>query len=70
MTMVFNIQFAHWFILCSLSLSRVFLGSRISIFYGFSDLPRVPAPLCDHGLLRQKVNVRTTKTDNIFPFDL
>ena len=51
------------FILCALSSSRVFLGSRISIFYGFSDLPRAPETfLCDHGLLRQRVNVRTTTT--------
>ena len=46
------------FILCALSPSRVLLGSRISIFYGFSDLPinRVPALLCDHGLLRLRVD--------------
>ena len=50
------------FILCALSSSRVFLGSRISIFCGFSDLPRVPAPLCDHALLRLRVNVRTKTT--------
>ena len=42
--------------------ARVFLGNRISIFCGFSDLPRAPAPSCDHGLLRQRVNVRTTTT--------
>ena len=37
--------------------SRVFLGGNASclpaefrFFYGFSDLPRTPAPLCDHGL--------------------
>ena len=37
-----------------------FLGSRISIFYSFSDLSRAPAPLCDHGLLRLRLYVRTT----------
>ena len=31
-------------------------------FHGFWELPRAPAPLCDHGLLRQRVNVRTTAT--------
>ena len=25
--------------------------SQVSSFYGFSDLPRAPAPLCDHGHL-------------------
>ena len=62
--MAMSVQFAHFgFILCALSPSRVFLGSRISIFFnGLSDLPRVPALLCDHGLLRLRVNVRTTTT--------
>ena len=31
-------------------------------FCFFLDLPRAPAPLCDHGLPRQRVNVRTTTT--------
>ena len=31
------------------------------VFYGFSDLPRAPAPLCGHGLLRQRVEVITNE---------
>ena len=30
------------------------------MFFFFSDLPRAPAPLFDHGLLRQRFKVRTT----------
>ena len=48
------------------SLVLFFRHNRISIFCGFSDLLRAPAPLCDHGLLRQRViTVRTTTITTI-----
>ena len=41
----------------------VVLPNRIFISYGFSDLPKAPAPLCDNGLLDMRVNVKpATKT--------
>ena len=53
------VQFAHWTFSLVVRLfpyraffmweSVVFPG-RILISHGFSDLPRAPAPLCDHGL--------------------
>ena len=33
---------------------------EFDFFNGFSDLHRAPARLCDHGLLRQRVHVRST----------
>ena len=44
------------FHLCALLVSCVFrrksvvFSGRLSISCGFSDIPRAPAPLCDHGL--------------------
>ena len=60
------VQFAHCFDLVRFLRLVYFLGSRISMFYGFWDPPRAPAPLCGHGLLRQRVNVRTTTTKLCF----
>ena len=57
------VQFAHTLGLSCVRFLRLlyFLGSRpTSIFCGLSYLPRAPAPLWDHGLLIQTVNVRTT----------
>ena len=53
-----SVQFAHWTfsLVRLLSVSCVFrresvvFPGRILISFGFSDLPRAPAPLCDHGL--------------------
>ena len=65
--MAMLVQLHIGFILCALSSSRDFLRSQISILYGFSDLPRVPAPLCDeHGLLRLRVNMTTTTTKLVY----
>ena len=35
-------------------------------FFCFSGLPRAPAPLCEHGLLNQRVNVRTTTIQDTY----
>ena len=54
---------------CTLVLSCVrflrlvyFQAAEFRFFYGFSNIPRVPALLCDHGVLRLRGNVRTTTT--------
>ena len=64
------IQFALGFnFMCAPSSSRVFFGGKCRapqpnfVFCrGFSDLPRAPAPLYDHGLLDLRVNVRIATT--------
>ena len=53
------VLFARWFYLVwAFFVSRIFRQPNFD-FCGFSDLPRAPAPLCNHGLLRQRVNERT-----------
>ena len=36
--------------------------TRYIYFNGFSDFPKAPAPLCDHGLLDSRNYARTTTT--------
>ena len=40
--------------MCAFFVSCIFRQPNFDFFCGFSGLPRAPAPLCDHGLLRQR----------------
>ena len=63
--MLLIVQFAHrFYLVCAFFVSCIFRQPNFVYFCDFSDLPRALwiAPLCDHGLLRQRVNVRTTTT--------
>ena len=42
---------AFFFVSCVSRRESVVFPGRVLILFGFSDLPRAPAPLCDHGLL-------------------
>ena len=55
-------QFAHTLILARVRLFRLVYFEVA--FFAFSVLPRAPAPLCYHGLLRQRVNNVRTTTNN------
>ena len=71
-----SFHFCAFFVSCVFRRASVVFPGRILISFGFSDLPRAPPPLCDHGLemfdktvnVRQQYTRTTTWTREKHPF--